>query len=157
MGVLMRKKVDFSYPLDLRFKCIRCGLCCGDTENRRRRILMVREEAYAIAEVVDRRVSSFAVRVKGRLPYVYEVKKTEGRCPFLEGADCAAYAVRPLVCRFYPFELTTEGGRHVFRCTMECPGVGKGFRLGRGYFLRLLREAYRQLGLVDEPGDIMAP
>lgn len=154
LGVLMGNSVDFSYPLGVRFRCSRCGLCCGDTENRKRRILMVKEEASAIAEALGRRVSSFAVRVKWQSPYLYEVKKVEGRCPFLKGADCAAYAVRPLVCRFYPFELRTEGARHVFRCTLECPGIGKGSRVGRAYFLGLLREAYCRLGRADELGGV---
>ena len=71
----------------------------------------------------------------------------EGKCIFLEGTDCSIYDQRPLVCRFYPFELKTmKGGKHVFAYTVECPGIGIGKRLERDYFENLFKRACIQLG-----------
>lgn len=71
----------------------------------------------------------------------------EGKCIFLEGTDCSIYDQRPLVCRFYPFELKTmNDGKHVFAYTAECLGIGKGKRLERDYFENLFKRAYIQLG-----------
>ncbi len=140
---------DFVYPKDVCFECTRCAVCCGDTRNRKRRVFMLGEEAHAVAVAAGKPVEAFAVTIENQAPYVYEIRKKRGRCPFLHGVDCTIYAARPLVCRFYPFELTTVDGRHVFHCTRECPGIGKGPRLRSEYFLRLLREAYRRLGNLD--------
>jgi Fe-S-cluster containining protein len=96
-----------------------------------------------------RPVEAFATMTRGREPYVYEMRKTrgEGKCIFLEGADCEIYAVRPLVCRFYPFELATLKNRELsFFCTEECPGIGRGERLEREYFENLFRWACEKLG-----------
>lgn len=149
-GSLTRKTADFNYPENVRFECTRCVLCCCDTGDRKRRIVMLREEARAIAKATGKLVSTFAVSIRNHAPYAYAVKKTYGRCSFLQGTECTVYSVRPLVCRFYPFELTTADGRYVFHCTLECPGIGRGPRLGSRYYLRLLREAYRRLGNPDE-------
>jgi Fe-S-cluster containining protein len=108
-----------------------------------RHILLLREEAWAISRVVLKPVEVFAIEIEGRQPYVYEMRKTsrEGKCFFLHGKDCGVYGQRPLVCRFYPFKLATLRGEQRFRCTSECPGVGKGGRLERAYFEELFRQA----------------
>ena len=139
----------FSYPEDICFRCTRCTLCCGDTKSRTRRIILLKEEARTISEAILRPVEAFATMTRGREPYVYEMRKTlgEGKCIFLESADCGIYAVRPLVCRFYPFELVTlKNGKLRFFCTEECPGIGRGERLERKYFENLFRWACEKLG-----------
>jgi Fe-S-cluster containining protein len=106
------------------------------------------EDARRISEAVSRPVEASATVTCGREPYVYEMRKTrgKGKCIFLEGTDCGIYAVRPLVCRFYPFELTTlHNGKPNFSCTGECPGLGKGKKLDREYFEKLFKQAYDQL------------
>lgn len=150
---LGRKTDGFTYPLGVQFECTRCALCCADIGKRRRHIVMLKEEARAVAEVTGKPVNTFAARIKNPAPYAYAVKKTHGRCPFLRGTRCTIYAVRPLVCRFYPFELVTEDGKYVFRCTLECPGIGWGPRLGDMYFEHLLGEAYHRLGGPEGPGE----
>jgi Fe-S-cluster containining protein len=139
--------VGFSYPKSVRFRCDRCAVCCGDTENHARHILLLREEARAISRVILKPVEAFATEIEGRKPYVYEMRKTgaEGKCFFLHGTDCRVYEQRPLVCRFYPFKLATLKGKHRFRCTSECPGMGKGRRLERDYFEELFRQACDRL------------
>jgi Fe-S-cluster containining protein len=80
------------------------------------------------------------------------MKKTirEGKCIFLEGAGCSIYAIRPLVCRFYPFELTTvKNGKICFLYTGECPGIGRGKRLEREYFKNLFNLACEKLRMKD--------
>jgi Fe-S-cluster containining protein len=84
------------------------------------------------------------VKVEGKAPYSYEMKKTaeDGKCVFLEKNHCAIYSMRPLICRFYPFELKIAANqKHKFRYTDECPGMGKGKMLGKNYFGKLLQLA----------------
>jgi Fe-S-cluster containining protein len=129
------------------YRCTRCALCCGDTENHARHILLLRAEARTISRVILKPVESFATKIKDQEPYVYEMRKTGagGKCFFLRGTDCSVYEQRPLVCRFYPFKLATLRGTHKFRCTSECPGIGKGRRLERDYFEELFRQACDRL------------
>lgn len=138
---------DLVYPKNVRFHCTRCAFCCGDTLKRIRHVLLVREEAEALSAAVNEPVRVFAVKVVGQGRFVYEMKKAEGRCVFLHEKRCLVYGVRPLVCRFYPFSLSTaKSGRHRFQVTLECPGVGSGPALSRVFFGRLLGEARRRLG-----------
>jgi Fe-S-cluster containining protein len=110
--------------------------------------MLLSEDARTISETVLKPVKAFATETRGHGPYVYEMKKTRGesKCIFLEGTDCSIYAVRPLVCRFYPFELATlKNGKPCFSGTKECPGIGRGKRLERKYFESLLKRAHNQL------------
>ena len=108
----------------------------------------MRDDVETISQFLLKPVESFAFEVKGQEPYVYEMKKTEqtGKCFFLKGENCSIYGLRPLICRFYPFELTASGeGRLRFLCTQECPGIGKGKRLEKDYFEMLFKQAYSQI------------
>jgi Fe-S-cluster containining protein len=132
----------------MRFQCTRCALCCGDTENRSRHILLLREDAETISRASSKPVEIFATESRNSEPYVYEMRKTggEGKCFFLEGRNCSVYGLRPLICRFYPFELVRmKDGKHRFFSTQECPGIGKGNRLERGDFENLFKRACAQL------------
>ncbi len=122
------KKMGLVYPKNLRFKCVKCGLCCGDTGEKTRHVLLMGNEAAEIASFTKRSVADFAVEVKGQEPYVYEMKKSshEGKCFFLKENRCTIYLKRPLICRFYPFWLETRQNEKVFFFTSECPGVGEG-------------------------------
>jgi hypothetical protein len=136
-------KMSFGYPRDVRYLCIKCGICCGDTKEKVRKILLLYTEAKRIAKVTSKPIDEFAEEIAGHEPYVYAMKKTvaEGKCVFLEKERCAVYASRPLVCRFYPFELrVASDGKHEFLYTNECPGIGKGKRLTGNYFRRLFRQ-----------------
>lgn len=122
---------------------MKCGICCGDTEEKVRQILLLYTEAKRIAEVTSKPIDEFAEEIAGHEPYVYSMKKTaeEGKCVFLKEEHCTIYASRPLICRFYPFELrVAEGGEREFLYTTECPGTGKGRRLTEKYFRRLFRQ-----------------
>jgi len=110
--------------------------------------LLLQAEAQTISKASNKRVEAFTVEVRNRQPYTYEMKKTlvEGKCVFLEGTHCRIYELRPLVCRFYPFRLTTSrDGKHRFHNTSECPGIGKGEKLTNRYFEELLKKAHLEM------------
>jgi Fe-S-cluster containining protein len=138
----------FEYPGKVRFKCLRCGICCGDTQQRKRHILLLDEEAQGIAESVNKSVADVALKVENNLPYRYKMKKntTNGKCIFLEQNGCTIYPKRPLVCRFYPFGLESGSKQEqkVFFFTNECPGIGKGKTMRENDFRRLLKQTERQ-------------
>jgi Fe-S-cluster containining protein len=121
--------LDFTYPNNLVFECNRCGLCCGDTKQKTRHILLLESEANAISAQTALPKVDYATRIPDKAPYCYEIKKdNEGKCFFLKNNLCAIYALRPLICRFYPFELKFDQDKntYVFSFTLECPEVGKG-------------------------------
>ena len=135
--------MSFNYPVAVRFKCIKCGTCCGDTKEKTRHILLLNTEAEQIAKATLQPISEFTVKIKDKAPYSYEMKKTEDRkCIFLENNCCTIYAVRPLICRFYPFELKiAHSQKYTFLYTDECPSINKGPILSKNYFRKLFRLA----------------
>ena len=144
----MGQKESFKHPTTLRFHCIKCGLCCGDTKERSRHVLLLMKEAEKIATNTSQPISVFTTRIDGKKPYTYEMKKTEesGACIFLANNRCTIYSLRPLICRFYPFELRNRDAQeYEFLCTKECPGINKGKILGAQYFAKLFRLAQTRL------------
>ena len=139
---------SYGYPRRLSFECTRCATCCMDTKNHVRHILLLEDEAKRISTVSAKPKEEFAVEIFGHEPYAYEMKKTlrEERCFFLDDNSCRIYADRPLVCRFYPFQLKrVKGQRYIFSATAECHGVGRGKILQREFFENLFRQACENL------------
>jgi len=134
--------MEFDYPKNVRFKCERCALCCGDAKNRARSILLLRIEAERISQKTLKSVEDFAEKIDGFEPYVYRMKKAkDGKCVFLRDNLCSVYEIRPLICMFYPFEFKEVGSnRYIFTYTDECPAIGKGPKLKRGYFEKLFKK-----------------
>jgi hypothetical protein len=139
---LLCGKMEFDYPKNVRFKCERCALCCGDTKNRVRSILLLRIEAERISQKTLKSVDNFAEKIEGFEPYVYRMKKTKNRkCIFLKNKLCSIYQIRPLICMFYPFEFKeVRSNRYIFAYTDECQAIGNGPKLKRGYFERLFKK-----------------
>jgi hypothetical protein len=140
--------VSFDYPKGIPFRCTKCAFCCGDTKTRVRHILLLKKEAERMSEIISKPIEEFATKIEGHEPYVYEMRKTagEGKCVFLEEKTCTIYELRPLICRFYPFQLeTARGKKYKFFCTKECLGIGKGRQLGENYFEDLFQQACEQL------------
>ena len=82
----------------------------------------------------------FAKKVEEFEPYAYRMIKTEGKkCVFLDKNSCSIYQIRPLICRFYPFQLNLVKNTYVFEYTHECPGIGKGPQLKKPFFSTLFR------------------
>jgi hypothetical protein len=145
---IRRKARGFYYPQDVRFKCLKCGICCGDTQERTRHILLLDEEAQSIARSVNKSVLDIASKTEGKEPYGYELKKTpiDGKCIFLRENRCIVYFKRPLICRFYPFGLETgQDQQQVFFFTNECPGIGKGKKMQETDFRSLLNQAKKRI------------
>ena len=139
--------MNFDHPTAVRFQCIKCGICCGDTNEKTRCILLLRAEADQIAKATLQPISKFAAKIEGKEPYSYVMKKREnGKCVFLENDRCIVYSLRPLICRFYPFELKAlHSGKPTFLYTEECPGINKGRLLSKGYFRRMFQLASARL------------
>lgn len=131
----------FKYPKHLRFRCDRCALCCEDSGNKKRIILLLNSEAIRISKETSRYLHEFAKKVKGFEPYIYQMKMEDGKCVFLQDNSCAIYVVRPLICRFYPFQLKNLGNnRFAFAYTNKCPGIGVGAQLVERFYERLFEE-----------------
>lgn len=132
----------FEYPKGFRFRCDRCAICCGDTENKVRTILLLKIEAERISQKTKMSVEDFAERIESFEPYVYVMRKAaNGKCMFLQDSRCAIYRTRPLICRFYPFELGNIKGNYVFAYTEECPCIRKGRELKKTYFEKLFTKS----------------
>ncbi len=108
---------------------------------------MLKIEADRISEETLKNIDEFAERIEDSEPYTYRMKKnTERKCVFLKDKTCAIYQIRPLICRFYPFEFTNAGNSGLtFIPTDECPCIGKGLKLDRSYFDRLFERLTRTI------------
>lgn len=145
--------MQFDYPANVYFTCSKCGLCCGDTSKKTRHVLLLKSDVEKIAEHTKQPIDQFAHKTCGSAPYFFEMHKNpiNGKCIFLKDNHCKIYQYRPLICRFYPIELTTnETGKPVFKATLECPGIcisksGVGKMLDEKYFEVLLELALTEL------------
>ncbi len=140
--------MDFTCPDNLLFECGKCGLCCGDTKQKTRHILLLGSEADTISAATCLPKLTFTKQIVDKTPYFYEMKKDdEGRCFFLKDNQCTIYTLRPLICRFYPFELKFDQDKntHVFNFTLECPEIGKGKLLTKKDFEELFLLAKEKL------------
>mgnify|MGYP001159234309 CR=1 FL=1 len=146
---MLLKKVGFIYPANASYNCNKCGLCCGDTEKKTRHILLLESEASNISAQTGLPIKEFAEETDAKAPYVYEMKKPiDGKCFFLKDNQCTIYGQRPLICRFYPFELRFDQDKetYVFDFTLECPTIGEGKKLSRKDFEALFLLAKEKLG-----------
>lgn len=145
--------MSFSYPVGIRFACSKCGLCCGDTDKKTRHILLLKKDAERIAAHIQKPIETFATKNTGQAPYVFQMQKDPktGKCLFLKENQCTIYLARPLICRFYPFELTVNpDGNYVFRETKECPAISspdttEGETLDAKFFRNLLNLARAEI------------
>lgn len=137
----MAKGRDFP---QVKFNCTGCAVCCKDSKSRRRKILLLEGEAVEIERLSGLRKKDFSVRSGRPDAYSRRMKKIGGACFFL-GKDkrCRIYEKRPLVCMFYPFELSEKGEISVSR-RKECEGLLEGSRVPRKFFEKLLIEAKRR-------------
>jgi len=135
--------MSFKYPNSILFQCTKCGICCGNTQEKVRHILLLRSEAKKISIATNKPIAEFASKIANKTPYSYEMTKTEkGNCPFLKNNHCTIYPQRPLICHFYPFELKDPKNQpHKFRYTNECPGIGKGKTLKKTHYQKLFQLA----------------
>lgn len=140
--------MDFTYPVNIRFHCNKCGLCCGDTKQKTRAILVLETEAKKISAQTSQPITDFSTEAKNKLPYAFKMKKTSaGKCVFLREKQCSIYSLRPLICMFYPFELKFDKGKdlYIFDFTLECPGINQNRVFNRKDFEKLFEFAQERL------------
>jgi Fe-S-cluster containining protein len=140
--------VDFTYPSNLKFECIKCGICCGDTKEKIRHVLLLDLEVKEVSEKTSLEVTDFSFKIEEKKPYSFEMKKNEnGKCLFLRDNSCTIYDFRPLICRFYPFELkfNIDQDRYLFEFTLECPGINSGQEMSYMDFKKLFLLAQQRL------------
>lgn len=145
MGWAIREGMlpELDFPEGIRWRCKRCGMCCGDTGDRKRRILAMEYEVERIARFTGLEAGAFSYPT-GRGLYTHAIRKANGVCVFLKNGSCSIYEVRPLVCVFYPFSMSQRDGGLRFELTKErCPGIGEGEVLGREHFEGLFRAYMR--------------
>ena len=155
-------RLSYEYPKHLSFTCNRCTLCCHDSKYRVRSILLLRKEAARISEIIQLSLSEFAERTEDHEPYLYRMRKTkDGKCIFLKDDSCSIYQIRPLICRFYPFELKDlTDNRYAFSYSNECPAIGKGSSLGKEFFKQRFKEFMKSMvenAKMLNPTKIMLP
>ncbi len=134
--------MGFDYPRNVCFACNRCGLCCGDTPTRDRRILLLPAEAQRISELTSTAIDAFAEPIRDAEPYVYRMRKIQGKCLFLKDSQCTIYPDRPLICRFYPLTIRSNWRRrYIFGYTSECPKTSEGTQgaLDRSFYEELYK------------------
>lgn len=134
--------MKFKYPHWVRFECQLCARCCGDTEKRARRILLTNLDVKRIIEATGFQPQDLTYPHEGETPFVSEMIKIDGKCVFLEDNKCRIYKHRPLICRCFPFWIEQDQSECFrFEVSLDCPGIGKGKRLGRPFFSKLLKTA----------------
>jgi Fe-S-cluster containining protein len=109
---------------------------------------MLESEAQEIQDKTGLNREEFCVEVSDKQPYTFEMKKLQdGKCFFLKPDGCSIYGFRPLICRFYPFELKFDDNqqKYVFTATTECPALNRGRRLTKVDFDRLFWLAEEKL------------
>jgi len=139
---------EITYPKDIRWRCLRCHACCGDTKQHIRHIKLLETEATTISHFIGRQRKRFCVSSDESGPYKFEIlKQSPGDCIFLRENSCTIYSERPLTCRFYPFYLEeTSQNRYKFGITNEnCPGLGQGPVLEMEFFVQLLEMASKKM------------
>ncbi|MDR0797394.1 MAG: YkgJ family cysteine cluster protein [Nitrososphaerota archaeon] len=132
----------------MKFECAKCSLCCGNTEVKTRRIIMLKNEAKEIQKQTSISINEFCFEITAQQPYELEMKKPHnGKCFFLKDNMCSVYSFRPMICRFYPFELKFDEKqlKYVFTATAECPALNQGKRLTQTFFKMLFWLAEEKL------------
>ncbi|MCL1970196.1 MAG: YkgJ family cysteine cluster protein [Candidatus Bathyarchaeota archaeon] len=132
--------MSFTYPRNLKFECNKCTLCCGNTKEKTRHVIILENEADEIQKQTNININDFCFEITNQQPYRYEMKKQQDeKCFFLKDDTCSIYSFRPLICRFYPFELKFDEKQqtYIFTATTECPAVNHGKRLNQIYFKTL--------------------
>ncbi|WEU40118.1 MAG: YkgJ family cysteine cluster protein [Candidatus Odinarchaeum yellowstonii] len=130
----------------IRFKCQKCGKCCGAE------VIVSYADVYRLTE--DENIREEILKkhqpreAKGNL--VYSTNSLMGLkekypCCFLKDNKCSVYELRPQICRIYPFLVLPEGVKpkrpykiiatrktieegifHLAIIGLNCPGLGVG-------------------------------
>jgi Fe-S-cluster containining protein len=128
------EEVEFYYPVNVTYDCVRCGACCRDVDKRERMIRLLYKDIQRIEEVTDEEF--YEEWDEGSFEGL--MLKNHGKCVFLTGGGCRVYDERALLCRMYPFWLERQDDVFVFGVDPDCPGQGEGRLLDERFFRELL-------------------
>ena len=108
---------------------------------------MLESEVQEIQKQTGLSISEFCFEITDKYPYMFEMKLLDSKCFFLKHDGCSIYTFRPMICRFYPFELKFDAiqQKYVFTATTECPALNHGKRLTQADFKVLFWLAEKNL------------
>jgi len=134
----------FIYPNEIIWKCQRCTLCCKDSSKHIRHIKLLKEEGITLSRKIKIPIEKFTVPTLDKI-YSHEILKDNGKCIFLKDNMCKIYDSRPLVCRFYPFEmkLIEVNVYQILYSGKECSKINKGKKLNEAFFRNLATNALK--------------
>ncbi len=113
------------YADGLRFRCTRCGACCGGAPG----YIWVRpDEIERIADCLMLPVKEFMQTHCRRVWWRVSLKERDnGDCILLGPDGCTVYPVRPAQCSSFPFWPDVLESRREWEALKgRCPGVGHG-------------------------------
>ena len=142
------ERVEIRHPENVRWKCVRCHACCGDTTEHIRHIRMRHSEVLDISRLTKKAPRSFCFPIKGFERFKFEMQKqTSGNCVFLSADTCTIYRNRPLTCRFYPFFLKQSSEKQFEFCLTDerCPGLSQETLIDQAFYVRLFRTASKKI------------
>jgi Fe-S-cluster containining protein len=137
------KVVEFYYPKHIGWKCVKCGACCGDVDQKTRMILLLPDDIKRIEETEEK---NFYQEWDEDNFIGLMCKKVNGKCVFHTLEGCSIYESRALLCRMYPFWLEKKDESFVFGVSHACPGTNKEDYLEEAFFANLLQMALRATG-----------
>ncbi|MEZ0320185.1 MAG: YkgJ family cysteine cluster protein [Pyrobaculum sp.] len=90
----MRRLWDKPEWFEVKFRCIKCGICCIGTEME-----LLAEDIERIV-AAGYKLEEFAIEKDG----VYRLRNVDGHCVFYDplSRSCKIYDIRPVGCRLYP-------------------------------------------------------
>jgi len=115
------------YRDGLRFECLPdCGACCTNHEDYAYVYLDDGEDAR-IAEHLELPLREFRKVYTTRDDGWLVMKMDKPDCPFLQGARCTIYPVRPVQCSTFPFWAENLRSPAAWKRRQGfCPGIGVG-------------------------------
>jgi len=135
--------MNLRFPPEVFFECIKCGSCCRDTGKRRRKIILTSADLRSVVDATNLPLNEFCrTSHTGPEPFLHIMRESYAACLFL-GIDsmCEIYNSRPMICRCYPFSIQIDDNNIVFSVSSkDCPGVGRGPKLTKGFFEKLGQE-----------------
>jgi Fe-S-cluster containining protein len=137
----VEEEIQFIFPSNTQWDCIRCSGCCGDVGERVRMIMLLDKDLDRIEAAGE--FGFYDDWDEGSFSAI--MKKVDGKCVFLTEDGCKIYDHRALLCRMYPFWLEKQGDMFVFGIDAGCTGNGQGESLDEEFFRALLRMALKSM------------
>lgn len=110
------------------FTCIRCGLCCRETDPGSNLVMVSPVEVRSIMAATSLSFDEVAepypdtIRERDReYTLGWAIRREGDHCRFLVDGMCTVYKNRPWICRTYPFMI--NNGRLI---VSPCSGIGSG-------------------------------